>query len=103
MWDLRALQAVLLSSLTTLFIKTYSTKMRGDYLRFQAQYIRRLHIPYWRNVSRDVRHELIEAAHTRNLNACDEAVFTLYGFTSREKTLLEEGIGRYAQNERQLA
>jgi hypothetical protein len=90
MWDLRALQAVLLSSLTTLFIKTYSTKMRGDYLRFQAQYIRRLHTPYWRNVSQNMRHELIEAAHTRDFNACNEAVFKLYGFTSREKTLLEE-------------
>ena len=28
-WELRALQAVLLSSLTRLFISTYSTKMRG--------------------------------------------------------------------------
>jgi hypothetical protein len=93
-WDLRALQAVLSSSLTTLFIKTYSTKMRGDYLRFQAQYIRRLHMPYWRNVAQNMRYELIEAAHTRNLNTCDEAVFKLYGFTPREKTLLKEGIGR---------
>lgn len=39
-WDLRALQAVLLSAVTRLFIACYSTKMRGDFLRFQAQYLR---------------------------------------------------------------
>jgi hypothetical protein len=93
MWDLKALQTVLSSSLTTLFIKTYSTKMRGNYLRFQAQYIRRLHMPHWRNVSQNMRYELIEVAHTRNKKECNEAVFKLYGFTSREKTLLEEGLG----------
>jgi hypothetical protein len=36
LWDLRALQAVMFSTLTQLFIATYSTKMRGGFLRFQA-------------------------------------------------------------------
>ena len=44
-WDLRALQAVLLSSITNLFIASYSTYMRGGYLRFQAQYLSRLRLP----------------------------------------------------------
>src|SRR3984885_6976006 len=34
-WDLHALQAVLLSDITRMFIASYSTKMRGGYLRFQ--------------------------------------------------------------------
>ncbi|MEY4593173.1 MAG: hypothetical protein RIR18_2068, partial [Pseudomonadota bacterium] len=38
-WDLRALQAILLSEISRLFIATYSTKMRGGFLRFQAQYL----------------------------------------------------------------
>jgi len=41
-WDLRALQAVLLSAVSRLFVATYSTKMRGGFLRFQAQYLRRI-------------------------------------------------------------
>jgi hypothetical protein len=39
------LQAVLLSAVTRLFVATYSTKMRGGFLRFQAQYLRRIRIP----------------------------------------------------------
>ena len=35
-WDLRALQAVLLSAVTRLFVATYSTKMRGGFLRFPS-------------------------------------------------------------------
>ena len=49
-WDLHALQAVLLSDVTRMFITLYSTKMRGGYLRFQAQYLRRLRVPHWRDV-----------------------------------------------------
>ena len=68
-WDLRALQAILLSSVARLFIATYSTKMRGGYLRFQAQYLRRIRIPYWNDVPAALRQELIEAAKDRNLEA----------------------------------
>jgi hypothetical protein len=32
-WDLRALQAVLLSAVTRFFVASYSTKMRGGFLR----------------------------------------------------------------------
>jgi hypothetical protein len=35
-WDIRALQAVLLSDISRFFVGLYSTKMRGGYLRFQA-------------------------------------------------------------------
>ena len=34
-WELRALQAVLLSDITRLFIELYSTKMRGGYCVFK--------------------------------------------------------------------
>ena len=60
-WDLHALQAVLLSDVTRLFISLYSTKMRGGYFRFQAQYLRRLHIPHWRNVPGPIRTALARA------------------------------------------
>jgi Eco57I restriction-modification methylase/TaqI-like C-terminal specificity domain len=87
-WDLRALQAVLLSTVSKLFISTYSTKMRGGYLRFQAQYIRRIRLPYWRDVSDETRHELIRAAKIRNIDACNQVVFKLYKLSQEEKAAL---------------
>ena len=57
-WDLRALQAVLLSSVTRLFVASYSTKMRGGFLRFQAQYLRRIRLPHWRDVPPALRKDL---------------------------------------------
>ena len=87
-WDLRALQAVLLSSVTKLFIATYSTKMRGGYLRFQAQYLRRIRIPPWQNVSKNLKQELIEAAIVRDLDACNNAVFNLYKLNPEERSVL---------------
>ena len=52
-WDLRALQCMLLSNVTRLFITLYSTKMRGGYLRYQAQYLRRIRVPHWATVTSD--------------------------------------------------
>ena len=87
-WDLRALQAVLLSAVARLFIATYSTKMRGGYLRFQAQYLRRIRIPYWHHVPDSLRQELVEAATQRDLEACNRAAFKLYGLSLEERTAL---------------
>lgn len=87
-WDLRALQAVLLSSLTRLFIATYSTKMHGGFLRFQAQYLRRIRLPLWGAVSKDMRDALIDAATKRDFQACDRAVFKLYGLSHDERAAL---------------
>lgn len=85
-WDLRALQAVMLSAVTRLFVATYSTKMRGGFLRFQAQYLRRLRLPHWRNVSESLRIELFEAATKRDIAACNRAAFKLYGLSHEEKS-----------------
>lgn len=87
-WDLRALQAVLLSNIAKLFVGTYSTKMRGGYLRFQAQYLRRIRIPKWEEVSEELREELIEAAVERNIDKCNKAVFKLYGLNQEERSAL---------------
>ncbi len=87
-WDLRALQAVLLSAITHLFVATYSTKMRGGFLRFQAQYLRRIRIPQWRDVPEALREELAQAAIGRDLEACNSAVFKLYQLSHEERSAL---------------
>jgi hypothetical protein len=87
-WDLRALQAVLLSDVTRAFITLYSTKMRGGYLRFQAQYLRRLRLPQWRDVPAKLRKELIAAGKSRDSATCDDATAILYKLTSKERQAL---------------
>jgi hypothetical protein len=87
-WDLRALQAVLLSHVTRMFISLYSVKMRGDYLRFQAQYLRRLRLPRWASVAADVRAELIKVGKSRDAALCDAAAAKLYNLTSIERQAL---------------
>ena len=87
-WDLRALQAVLLSSITRLFISTYSTKMRGGYLRFQAQYLRRIRLPIWDSVSPVMRERLINAAFALDIDECNEATADLYSLTPQERYAL---------------
>lgn len=95
-WDLKALQAVLLSDITRLFITTYSTKMRGGYLRFQAQYLRRIHIPRWQDVPEKLRVKLRVAAEKRDIAACNAATFELYKLTPEERSILgnvdEKGV-----------
>ncbi len=87
-WDLTALQAVLLSDITRLFITTYSTKMRGGYLRFQAQYLRRIRIPHWRDVPDDIKVKLRAAAEKRDLKACNTLTVELYKLSPEERLIL---------------
>jgi hypothetical protein len=88
-WDLRALQAVLLSDVTRMFVSMYSTKMRGGYLRFQAQYLRRIRVPYWNDVPIGIRKSLIAAAERQDLSACNLAVHDLYSLDKDERIAIE--------------
>ncbi|MDS4069756.1 MAG: TaqI-like C-terminal specificity domain-containing protein [Candidatus Competibacter sp.] len=83
-WDLQALQAVLRSGIAKLFVSIYSTRMRGGYLRFQAQYLRRIRLPRWWNVPESIRQTLVDAARTGDVETCNRAVFDLYRLTTEQ-------------------
>lgn len=89
-WDLRALQAVLMSGIARLFVSMYSTKMRGGYLRFQAQYLRRIRLPRWQDIPDSLRIELTFAAQRQDFAACNGATFELYDLSKEERSLVEE-------------
>ena len=91
---MQALQAVLLSDLTRLFIATYSTRMRGGFLRFQAQYLRRIRLPQWGGVSVDLRTRLVAGAVALDIAACNAAVAELYSLTEQERTALANSRNR---------
>ena len=87
-WNLKALQAVLRSGIARLFISIYSTRMRGGYLRFQAQYLRRIRLPHWHDVPEPIKTALIEAAERCDQVACNSAAFKLYGLSAAERAAI---------------
>ncbi len=62
--------------------------MRGGYLRFQAQYLRRIRLPRWQDVDTKLKKELIDAAKRGDVAACNKAVFKLYGLSNDERAAL---------------
>lgn len=88
-WDLKALQVVLRSGIAKLFVATYSTPMRGGYLRFQAQYLRRIRLPRWDEVPESVKAALIAADGVGERTVCNRAVFDLYRLTPEERAVVE--------------
>ena len=62
--------------------------MRGGYLRFQAQYLRRIRLPQWEEVPFSLQQELIEAAIKHDINACNQLTFKIYNLSSEEQSSL---------------
>ena len=87
-WDLRALQTVLRSGIAALFVACYTTKMRGGYLRFQAQYLRKIRIPRWSSVPSKVKKQLIATCSVSNPEICNQVVAGLFGIDDNERDLL---------------
>ncbi len=88
-WGVHALQAVMRSGIARLFVSLYSTKMRGGYLRFQAQYLRRIRLPKWESVSASMRERLKRYSETNDRHELNEIVASLYGFSAGEMALIE--------------
>ena len=90
-WNLRALQAVMRSGIARLFVSLYSTRMRGGYLRFQAQYLRRIRIPKWESIDPIVRSGLLSVRQSKDRGELVDVVAAIYGLSTSEKAVLEGG------------
>jgi len=88
-WDIHALQAVMRSGIARLFVALYSTRMRGGYLRFQAQYLRKIRLPLWQDVSPAIRKRLVQANVVNDDYARNAAVAALYRLNAEELALIE--------------
>ena len=80
-WDLRVLGGLLLSDIANMFIESYSVRMRGGYLRFQAQYLRRIRLPRLEAVERSAALALATAFDQRDRSAATKAALPLYGMS----------------------
>ena len=77
------------SGIARLFVSLYSTKMRGGYLRFQAQYLRRIRLPFWQSIGVEMRDRLKRFSKTNDRHELNEIVASLYGLSTDEMNLIE--------------
>src|SRR5262249_2788265 len=68
-WDLEVLGGLLSSKVALFFVWCYAVKMRGGYLRFQAQYLRRIRVPDVASVRGDLAGALRDAFRRRDFPA----------------------------------
>jgi hypothetical protein len=62
--------------------------MRGGYFRFQAQYLRRIRLPRWKDVPKAVQKVLVDAAHAGDVEASNGAACKVYQLTSEEQAAI---------------
>lgn len=78
-WDIKALGGLLMSELVKQYINSYGVKMRGSTLRFQAQYLRLIHIPRFSDVDENVRRELRRSFELGDRERANSAARRAYG------------------------
>lgn len=78
-WDPEVLGGLLSSRMALFFVWSYAVKMRGGYLRFQAQYLRRIRVPDPRAISAEIKNGLRSAFKARDFAEIDELARKAYG------------------------
>lgn len=89
-WDLEVLGGLLLSAIGQFFVESYGVRMRGGYLRFQAQYLRRIRVPAPADVSARHAKLLRQAFRDRDAQAATTIALEVYGINKIE---LERALG----------
>jgi adenine-specific DNA-methyltransferase len=77
-WDLEVLGGILLSAVGQFFIECYGVRMRGGYLRFQAQYLRRIRVPNPSRITGTQRVLLVKAFRERDRALATEMALEIY-------------------------
>jgi adenine-specific DNA-methyltransferase len=80
-WDLEVLGGLLSSRVALFFVWSYAVKMRGGYLRFQAQYLRRIRMPAPESLAVELRTKIKKEFRARNFAALDELSLRAYELT----------------------
>jgi len=80
-WDLEVLGGLLMSKVGQFFIESYGIRMRGGYLRFQAQYLRRIRVPLPTTLSARQSNELRDAFRHRDKDRATQVTLAIYGIS----------------------
>jgi adenine-specific DNA-methyltransferase len=78
-WDMEVLGGLLSSKVALFFVWSYAVKMRGGYLRFQAQYLRRIRLPSPKDIPSKLATSIKNAFRKRDYAKLDELALKAYG------------------------
>ncbi|AUX19933.1 hypothetical protein SOCEGT47_003880 [Sorangium cellulosum] len=81
-WDTEALGGLLSSRVALFFVWSYAVKMRGGYLRFQAQYLRRIRLPPPAALGDALTRDLRGAFRERDFEKLDALALRAYGLAA---------------------
>ncbi len=77
-WDMELLGGLLSSRIALFFVWCYAVKMRGGYLRFQAQYLRRIRLPAPGGMGDSLTRSIRAAFRARDFARLDELALEAY-------------------------
>ncbi len=80
-WDLETLGGLLSSRAAQAFIEAYGVKMRGGTLRYQAQYLRRIHVPAPDELDAELAAGLKKAFQERDFETVDQIALDAFQIT----------------------
>lgn len=78
-WDMKVLGGLLSSQVALFFVWSYAVKMRGGYLRFQAQYLRRIRVPRADSIQPALARDIVGAFDARDFGALDRLALKAFG------------------------
>ena len=81
-WDLRVLGGLLMSAVGEFFIHCYGVRMRGGFMRFQAQYLRRIRVPAPESISPEIAQTLRDAFDAHDVPLATIAALKAYQIES---------------------
>lgn len=79
LWDMEVLGGLLSSKVALFFVWSYAVKMRGGYLRFQAQYLRRIRLPDPKAITAKHAKSIKTAFQERDFAHLDKLALLVYG------------------------
>lgn len=79
LWDMEVLGGLLSSQVALFFVWSYAVKMRGGYLRFQAQYLRRIRLPAPKALPAKLSKAISAAFRKRDFVSLDRLALEAYG------------------------
>jgi adenine-specific DNA-methyltransferase len=89
-WDLEVLGGLLLSAVGQFFVESYGVRMREGYLRFQAQYLRRIRVPSAGALTQVQARALREAFRAGDKHRATDVALEVYGIDAEE---MERALG----------
>jgi len=80
-WDMQLLGGLISSKVALFFVWSYAVKMRGGYLRFQAQYLRRIRLPSPSSIPSKIAANIKSAFKARDFARLDDLALQAYGLS----------------------